>query len=215
MEIPIVMGCSRVPEPPARMMPRIAPTIPDFPAARPLTGAACPLRSTAMGRASHASAFRMRFVAVLTAVYIAFVLLVTLWPSTVDNGLDPYIDRLLAKLWSKGLPTFVDYGFIEFSANIAFFVPVGFLLGLLFSYRFWWLAVVGGGVLSAAVETSQGLFLAGRVSSLADVAANTSGAVIGCLIAVIVRALILHRDTLVIRDVLEGRRASNGLPVLK
>jgi glycopeptide antibiotics resistance protein len=166
-----------------------------------------------MGRGSHASAFRVRFVAVLTAMYLVVVLLVTLWPRTIDNGLDPYIDRLLEKLWSKGVPRFVDYGFIEFSANIAFFVPVGFLLGLLLSHRFWWIAIVGGGLLSASVETAQGLFLPGRVSSLGDVLANSTGAVIGCLVAVAVRMLILHRDTLVIRDVEEGRRASNGLRV--
>lgn len=166
-----------------------------------------------MARATYAGAFRVRFVAALTVMYLVVVLLVTLWPTTVDSGMAPYIDRLLAKLWSKGIPTFVDYGFIEFSANIVFFVPVGFLLGLLFSYRFWWLAIVGGGLLSVAVETAQGLFLPGRVSSPADVVANTTGAIIGCLVAVAMRMLILHRDTLVIRDVAEGRRASNGLPV--
>lgn len=168
-----------------------------------------------MGRATHAGAFRVRFVAVLTAVYVAFVLLVTLWPTTVDNGLDPYIDRLLAKLWTKGVPTFVDYSFIEAGANVLFFVPVGFLLALLVSHRWWWLSIVGGGFLSICVETAQGLFLPGRVSSAADVLANTTGTVIGSLLAVTVRALILHRDTLVIRDVEEGRRASNGLPVRK
>lgn len=166
-----------------------------------------------MARATYAGAFRVRFVAALTVMYLVVVLLVTLWPTTVDSGMAPYIDRLLAKLWSKGIPTFVDYGFIEFSANIVFFVPVGFLLGLLFSYRFWWLAIVGGGLLSVAVETAQGLFLPGRVSSAADVVANTTGAIVGCLVAVSMRMLILHRDTLVIRDVAEGRRASNGLPV--
>lgn len=162
---------------------------------------------------SLASAFRVRFVAVLTAMYLAVVFVVTLTPTTLDNGLDPYIERLLAKLWSKGMPRFIDYGFIEFSANVVFFVPVGFLLGLLFPYRFWWLAIVGGALLSAAVETAQGLFLPGRVSSLGDVLANSTGTIIGCLAAVAVRMIILHRDTLVIGDVSEGRRAANGLPV--
>jgi glycopeptide antibiotics resistance protein len=166
-----------------------------------------------MGRATHAGAFRVRFVAVLTVIYVAFVLLVTLWPTTVDKGMSPYIDRLLAKLWSKGVPTFVNYGFVEFTANIGFFVPIGFLLTLLLTWRLQWLAIAGGAALSAAVETAQGLFLPARVSSLGDLAANTAGAVIGCILAVAVRALILHRDTLVIRDVLEGRRASNGLRV--
>jgi glycopeptide antibiotics resistance protein len=168
-----------------------------------------------MGRATHAGKFRVRFVAFLTSVYVGFVLLVTLWPTTVDNGLDPYIERLLRKLWSKGVPTFVDYSFIEFVANIAFFVPVGFLLALLSSRRWMWFAVVGGALLSGAVETSQALFLPDRVASVGDVVANSAGALLGCLVAVTVRALILHRDRLVIRDVDEGRRASNGLRVSK
>jgi glycopeptide antibiotics resistance protein len=162
---------------------------------------------------THAGLFRVRFVAVLTALYVVVVLLVTLWPTTVDNGLDPYIDRLLAKLWSKGVPMFVNYHFIEFSANIVFFVPVGFLLGVLLPFRWSWLAILGGGMLSVSVETAQGLLLPGRVSSLGDVVANTSGAIVGFLVALAIRLLILHRDTLVIRDVAEGRRASNGLPV--
>jgi glycopeptide antibiotics resistance protein len=203
-----------VPEPPARMMPRIGTTIPESAVERLHDGRPSPTIGD-MGRSTHAGMFRVRFVAALTVMYVFVVLVVTLWPTTVDNGLDPYINRLLAKLWSKGVPTFVDYGFIEFSANIVFFVPVGFLLGVLLSYRFWWLAPIGGGLLSAAVETAQRLFLPGRVSSFGDVVANTSGALVGCLVAVAVRMLILHRDTLVIRDVLEGRRASNGLPVRK
>lgn len=166
-----------------------------------------------MSRATHAGAFRVRFVAALTVMYVLVVLVVTLWPTTVDNGLDPYINRLLEKLWSKGVPTFVNYRLIEFGANIIFFVPVGFLLGVLFPYRLWLLAPICGGLLSAALETAQGLFLPGRVSSLADVIANTAGALVGSIVAIALRMLILHRDTLVIRDVLEGRRASNGLPV--
>jgi glycopeptide antibiotics resistance protein len=155
----------------------------------------------------------VRFVAVLTALYVLFVLLVTLWPTTVDRGVDPYIDRLLQKLWTKGLPSFVDYGFIESGANVVFFVPVGFLLGLLFSHRWWWLAIPASGLLSASVEAAQGAFLPGRVSSVADVVANTTGGLVGSIVAATVRALILHRDRLVIRDVEEGRRASNGLRV--
>lgn len=168
-----------------------------------------------MAYGTHAGAFRVRFVAALAVMYLVVVLIVTLWPTTVDSGMAPYIDRLLQKLWSKGVPTIVDYGFIEFSANVVFFVPVGFLLGVLLPFRLWWGAITGGAVLSAAVELAQGLLLPGRVSSAGDVVANTLGAVLGCLVAVALRALTLHRDTLVIRDVEEGRRASNGLPVRK
>lgn len=155
----------------------------------------------------------MRFVAVLGVLYLAVVLLVTLWPTTVDRGLDPYIARVLQALYERGMPAFIDYAFVEFTANIVFFVPVGFLGGLLFSHRVWWLAVPAGALLSACVETAQALFLPDRVASPADVVANTTGTVIGAIVAFAVRMLILHRDALVIRDVLEGRRAADGLTI--
>ena len=168
---------------------------------------------SAMGRATHAGMFRVRFVSILTAIYVAFVLAVTLNPHTVDQGLDGYLDKVLDHLHSHGVPDFVDYAFVEFTANIGFFVPVGFLLGLLVTLRFWWFPTIGGFALSAAVETCQKLFLPGRVASLQDVLANTTGAIAGSVVAVLVRLVILRRDTLVIRDVLEGRRAEDGLPV--
>ena len=166
-----------------------------------------------MSHATHAGAFRVRFVSILTAVYVLFVLAVTLNPKTVDNGLDRYIDKALNQLHAHGIPDFVDYDFLEFTSNIAFFVPVGFLLGLLVPFRAWWLPPFLGAALSTFVELFQKLFLPGRVASLQDVLANTAGAVIGTIIAVLVRIVILHRDTLVIRDVLEGRRAEDGLPI--
>lgn len=165
-----------------------------------------------MARATHAGAFRVRFVSILTAIYVVFVLAVTLNPKTVDNGLGVYIDKALNQLHAHGVPDFVGYNFLEFTSNIAFFVPVGFLLGLLVPFRGWWAPPILGFALSAFVELCQKFFLPGRVASLQDVLANTSGAVIGTIVAVLVRIVILHRDTLVIRDVLEGRRAEDGLP---
>ena len=165
-----------------------------------------------MTRATLAGAFRIRVVSLLILLYIAFVLLVTLWPTTVDKPIDPYLLKFLASIHKHGVPSFVDYNFIEFTANVLFFVPVGFLGGLLLPYRLQWLAVVLGGVLSCCIELSQKLFLPGRVASLGDVLANTSGALIGCILAALVRAAIKHRDQLVIQDVLAGRIAEDGLP---
>lgn len=146
-----------------------------------------------MASATSAGALRGRFAVVVGVVYLAVVLLVTLWPTTVDRGVDPLLRRVLEKLWSRGVPTFVDYHLVEFSANVLFFVPVGLLLALLLPFRWWWFGAVGGALLSAAVETAQGVFLPGRVSSVEDVVANTAGATIGCLIALAVRLRIRHR----------------------
>ena len=166
-----------------------------------------------MSRATHAGAFRVRIVSGLTIVYIAFVLLVTLWPSTVDKDLDPYLEKVLERLHSHGVPGFVNYTFVEFTANILFFVPVGFFGGLALTRRFWWLSAVLGCLLSCGVEAAQALFLPDRVPSGRDVLANTTGAVIGAVLAGLVRLVVMHRDSLLIRDVLEGRRDQVGLPV--
>ena len=166
-----------------------------------------------MSRATHAGAFRVRFVSGLTALYVAFVLLVTLWPTTVDKGLDPYLEKVLERLHSHGVPGFVNYNFVEFTANIAFFIPIGFLGGLALPRRFWWLAAVFGFLLSCSVELAQAAFLPGRVASVKDVLANTTGAVLGAVIAGLVRLVVMHRDTLLIRVVLEGLRDEEGSSV--
>jgi glycopeptide antibiotics resistance protein len=165
-----------------------------------------------MRRATLAGAFRVRVVSVLIVLYLLFVLAVTLWPTTVDKPIDPYLLRFLEELHQRGVPAFIDYNFVEFTANVLFFIPVGFLGGLLLPYRFMWLAVPLGVALSCGIELAQKLFLPGRVASLGDVMANGSGVVIGCVVAALVRAAIKHRDVLVIQDVLAGRIAHDGLP---
>jgi glycopeptide antibiotics resistance protein len=188
------------------MMPRILMILPEFASPRLTANAGEGLRSTAMPRATLAGAFRVRLVAVLVAVYTAFVLLVTLWPTTVDRPIDPYLERFLAALHRQGWPAFIDYMFVETTANVLFFVPVGFLVCIALPFRrAWWAVAIGGG-LSCLIETAQWLFLPGRVASLGDVAANTTGALIGTAVAVLVRLVIQHRDRLVLQDVLEGRR---------
>ena len=159
-----------------------------------------------MPRVTLAGAFRVRLTAVLVAVYLAFVLLVTLWPTTVDRPIDPYLTRFLAALHRQGWPAFIDYSFVEVSANVRSSCRSDS-----------WCAsrsrsVARGGRCSSApglsglIETAQLLFLPGRVASLGDVAANTAGAAIGTSAAVLMRLVIQHRDRLVLADVLEGRR---------
>jgi VanZ family protein len=159
-----------------------------------------------MPRATLAGAFRVRLVAVLVAVYLAFVLLVTLWPTTVDRPIDPYLIRFLAALHRRGWPSFLDYSFVETAANVGFFLPVGFFVCIALPFRRAWWAIAIGAVLSGVIETAQLLFLPGRVASIADVVANTAGAALGTVVAVLVRLVIQHRDRLVLNDVLSGRR---------
>ncbi|MDQ1661850.1 MAG: hypothetical protein QOJ68_1830 [Blastococcus sp.] len=185
--------------------------MPEFRGSRPFPLGGRPYDDR-MHRATLAGAFRVRVVSVLIALYLLFVLAVTLWPTTVDKPIDPYLLRFLEELHQRGVPAFVDYNFVEFTANVLFFIPVGFLAGLLMPYRLVWLTIPLGVGLSAAIELTQKLFLPGRVASLGDVIANGSGVLLGCFVAALVRAAIKHRDVLVIQDVLAGRIAHDGLP---
>lgn len=77
----------------------------------------------------------------------------------------------------------VRQGWVEFAANIALFVPLGFLLTVLL--RRWWAAVALGSALSIAAEVGQ-MLLPGRLASPRDVLANLTGALVGALVAVLI-----------------------------
>jgi VanZ family protein len=91
---------------------------------------------------------------------------------------------------------FFGSGWIEFSANILLFVPIGFLLALVLRRP-----VIGaliGVAISVGIELIQ-LVIPDRQSSVRDVISNGSGAAIGALIAWLVlrrlrRALDAGRD---------------------
>ena len=83
----------------------------------------------------------------------------------------------------------VTYTQLESFANVVLFVPFGLLIALLVPTRWWWLVVVGLIAIAAAIELGQALFLPGRVASLDDVIANSTGGVVGVAIAAIIRGV--------------------------
>ena len=108
--------------------------------------------------------------------------MIALYPTPVDRGIDGLLFRVLRVLASHGLG-FITYARVEFSANVVLFVPLGLLLALLFGARWWWCAILLCVALSSAIELSQLAFLPERLASLGDVIANSSGGVIGALLA--------------------------------
>lgn len=126
--------------------------------------------------------------------YGLIVLLATLWPTPLDQGYDTSIQKLLSVLHRNGFPQWFGYGKLEFSANIMMFVPLGFLTALILPARFWWLAMILCPALSVAIELTQSALLSARFATVSDVVANSVGAVVGILIAVVVRALVHQRD---------------------
>lgn len=131
---------------------------------------------------------RHPFLSLLTFAYLGFVGLVTLTPASGQRDYSALAERVLARL--EGYPDLdpvtarLSVERLEFLANIGLFVPVGMFVLLLFGSRLWWLAVAGSGALTSAIEVAQ-RSIPGRVSDPRDVMANSVGAVIGVVLALI------------------------------
>lgn len=144
------------------------------------------------------SRLRVWFAGGTLAVYALFVLIVTMMPTPVDQGLEPVITRLLELLRRYGVPDWFGYNKLEFGANIAMFIPIGFLLGLALPQRVWWLALLVAPAFSVAIEVTQGMMLESRVGTALDVIANSAGGWIGVLLAFALRRIVHMRDERVI-----------------
>lgn len=128
------------------------------------------------------AAIRRRWVIVglaLYAVAVAGVLLLPVSYSGIVNGIGDWVR------YDLGITSFGS-GWIEFGANILMFVPLGFLLTLLF--RRPWIGVALAVAASVAAELAQ-FVIPSREPAPRDIIANTAGALIGAGLAwLVVRA---------------------------
>lgn len=135
---------------------------------------------------------------ILAVGYGLFLAFVVFWPSPIDQPVAGLLDRVIAELHERGVPAFVDYDFIEFTANIALFIPVGAFFGLALPMTWWVGMLLAGPVLSAAIELIQGAVLSARYASVYDVVANSIGATVGVFCVLVIRAVVAVRDERVI-----------------
>lgn len=135
-------------------------------------------RVDAEARSARARVVRAR---VLLVAFVVALALIAFWPSPVDRGATGLLSAI-----SDAIPV-LTYDRIEFSANVALFIPWGW-----WATRAWprWHAFVVPAALaiSLVIEVAQGALLDERTASAADVVANTSGAVLGWLLARAARA---------------------------
>ena len=122
----------------------------------------------------------------------------TLWPTPLDQGFESSINKLFVVLYRNGVPLWFGYNKLEFSANVLMFIPLGFLVALLLPARIWWLALIICPAMSIAIELTQALALSARFATVVDVMSNSLGAVVGILIAVMLRAIVYERDQKVV-----------------
>ena len=111
--------------------------------------------------------------------------LIAFWPSPVDRLVSGQLASMLNFLHSHGIPRWLNYNFVEASANIGLFIPVGLVAALAFPSKRWWQIGAFGMLVSCCIELGQLLFLHDRFASPSDVMTNTSGAVIGAVVAIL------------------------------
>lgn len=136
---------------------------------------------------------RRSLVVLAFAVYLACLGFLVLWPTHIDRNLDVASSlpaRALVDLF--GLTRSQAYTVIEFSANIALFVPLGFLIAALTKKSGPEIVLISF-VFSALVEAIQAIWLPQRTASVFDVTANTIGGALG--VALMALALRIFRRT--------------------
>lgn len=115
-------------------------------------------------------------------MWLLAVALIVLSPSPVDSGANGLVLRALAALHRRGVPTWFDYAFVEFTANIVMFVPLGLFFFILAPRGWRWLGPLVGLALSAVIEVTQHVVLPQRVATPYDVLANGFGALVGTIV---------------------------------
>ncbi|WP_396644936.1 VanZ family protein [Microbacterium sp.] len=140
---------------------------------------------------------------------LAVVLAATLSPTPIDQGYEGAIARVLSVLHRNGVPDWFGYRWVEFTANVAMFVPLGFFLSIVFPTRFRWIALPLIPSVSFALETLQFFVLPRRFATVNDVIANTIGGWTGIALAALIVAAVHVRD----RRVVEQWRARNLVSV--
>lgn len=118
------------------------------------------------------------------AAYVLALVVIALWPHHVDSAVDVNRTVIGRFLLDRGYDPADTYRLIEFSSNVALYVPLGIFSMALAPALRWWQACALALALSTAFELLQRL-LPGRTASAQDVVANTLGAAIGAGLVVL------------------------------
>ena len=128
---------------------------------------------------------RRHLVLGITAVYAVVLLYVAFWPTPVDRPVDGTLNSVLGHLHGWGAPSWVDYGFVQFTANVVLFAPLALILDSIWRTPPWRIFLFGVGA-SATIELLQLLLSPQRFATLNDVLANSLGTLVGIAILYVV-----------------------------
>ena len=128
---------------------------------------------------------RPRAAVFITLGYLVFIGWLTLGPQPTNTDTKAWAMVLVEAVNRLGPIHTFTFADLEFLSNIAIFVPLGFLFVVLFGRRRWWMAIALGIALTLFIEGTQE-FLPARVPDVRDLIANTTGAAVGVLFALLV-----------------------------
>jgi VanZ family protein len=127
------------------------------------------------------------------AVFLVILAFIGFWPSPVDKPVQGELSAVLGFLHERGIPAWFNYAFVEATANVVLFVPVGIAATLAFPGNRWWRNAALGLVVSGCIELGQQLFLSSRVASPLDLVTNTAGGALGIGLAQAVLRVLKRR----------------------
>jgi hypothetical protein len=124
----------------------------------------------------------------LFAGYTVLLGFVGFRPTPVDREASPTVWWWIRAVRRAGFEWY-SYEFLEFSANVLLFVPLGLLGVLAVGLRFWWAPLVFGVAATVVIETGQAMLLPERFPSTSDVIANSIGTALGVAAGCVVLAM--------------------------
>ncbi len=111
--------------------------------------------------------------------YLAALALIVWLPGQDAEAVTGIVATTARMLESLGVPFGIGYPVLEFTANIALFVPFGVLVAVAWPALQAWKVVAAGAATSILIELVQ-IALPTRYPTVSDVIANTLGAAVGC-----------------------------------
>ncbi|WP_457967826.1 VanZ family protein [Arthrobacter sp. D1-29] len=110
--------------------------------------------------------------------------LVAFSSSPIDQSVSGDLAGVLKFFSMPTEPRLVNYEFVESAANVVLFSPLGHAAALACAEKRWWQIGILGTPVSGGIELGQLRFIQKRFASAQDHVTNTTGAVIGALLAV-------------------------------
>lgn len=125
--------------------------------------------------------------------YLLFIGFTVWLPANVSAKVTGLVGLMARWVSEAGIAPYYQSAVVfEFLANVALFVPVGFLLPFAWSRLRLWQVVLIGALMSGLIESVQGL-MPSRFPTISDVIANSLGTLVGGVIAALIVLILPSR----------------------